>query len=104
MKEGDVVLTPVPHSDGSIKNRPAILLREFPPYNDFLVCGVSTQLHQEVQGLDEVISISDPDFGSSSLKSESLIRLGCHVAAHKNSRIDRFDIRRKTSEIARHSG
>lgn len=76
MKEGDIVLTPVPHSDGSIKNRPAILLREFPPYNDYLVCGVSTQLHQEVQGPDEVISTSDPDFGSSSLKSESLIRLG----------------------------
>jgi mRNA interferase MazF len=76
MKEGDVVLTPVPQADGSIKNRPAIPLREFPPYNDYLVCGVSTQLHQEVHGLDEVISTSDPDFRSRSLKAESLIRLG----------------------------
>jgi mRNA interferase MazF len=76
MKEGEVVLTPVPHADGSIKNRPAILLREFPPYQDFLVCGVSTQLRQEVQGFDEIISTSDPDFVSSGLKSESLIRLG----------------------------
>ena len=76
MKESDVVLTPVPQADGTVKNRPAILLREFPPYNDYLVCGVSTQLHQEVKGLDEMISTSDPDFGSSGLKSESLIRLG----------------------------
>lgn len=50
MKEGNVVLTPVPQADGNIKNRPAILLREFPPYKDFLVCGVSTQLHQAVKG------------------------------------------------------
>ncbi len=76
MKEGDVVLTPVPQADGSVKNRPAILRREFPPYKDFLVCGVSTQLHQEVKGFDEIVSSSDPDFAASGLKSESLIRLG----------------------------
>ena len=76
MKEGDVVLTPVPQADGSVKNRPAILLREFPPYRDFLVCGVSTQFHQEVKGFDETVSSSDPDFAASGLKSESLIRLG----------------------------
>ena len=76
MKEGDIVLTPVPQADGSTKIRPAILLREFPPYKDFLVCGVSTQLHQDVKGFDEIISTSDPDFASSGLKAESLIRLG----------------------------
>ena len=76
MKEGDVVLTPVPQADGKIKNRPAIILREVPPYRDFLVCGVSTQLHQQVKDFDEIISPSDADFPSSGLKSESLIRLG----------------------------
>jgi mRNA interferase MazF len=76
MKEGDVVLTPVPQADGSIKNRPAILLREFPPYKDFLVCGVSTQLRQEVKGFDETILSSDSDFAASGLKSDSLVRLG----------------------------
>jgi len=76
MKEGDVVLTPIPQADGSIKNRPAILLREFPPYKDFLVCGVSSQLHQQVKGFDEIVSFSDSDFAASGLKSESLIRLG----------------------------
>ena len=86
MREGDVILTPVPQADGSIKNRPAILLREFLPYRDFLVCGVSTQLHQEVKGFDEIISPSDPDFASSGLKSESLIRLG-FLATLPQSRI-----------------
>jgi mRNA interferase MazF len=76
MKEGDVVLTPVPQADGSVKSRPAILLREFPPYKDFLLAGISTQLHQEVKGFDEIVSSSDPDFAASGLKSESLIRLG----------------------------
>ncbi len=42
MKEGDVILTPIPQADGVVKNRPAVVLREMPPYKDFLVCGVST--------------------------------------------------------------
>ena len=76
MKQGDVVLTPVPQSDGITKNRPAIFLREMPPSRDLLVCGVSTQLHQEVEGFDEIIRTTDPDFAASGLRSTSLIRLG----------------------------
>ncbi len=76
MKEADVVLTPIPQADGIIKNRPAIILRELPPYRDFLVCGVSKQLDKEVRGFDDIISSSDPDFSLSGLKSASLIRLG----------------------------
>lgn len=86
MRESDVVLTPVPQADGSIKNRPAVLLREIPPYKDFLVCGVSSQLHQQVKGFDEIISPSDSDFSSSGLKMESLIRLG-FLAVVPRSRI-----------------
>ena len=77
MNQGDVVLTPVPQADGVIKNRPAIFLRELPPYRDALVCGVSSQLHQEVRGFDEVVQLSDPDFAATGLKiASSLIRLG----------------------------
>ncbi len=76
MTEGDVVLTPVPQADGTIKNRPAVFLREMPPFKDLLVCGISTQLRQEVKGFDELISPSDADFASSGLVRESLIRLG----------------------------
>ena len=76
MKEGDVVLTPIPQADGITKNRPAIILREMPPYRDFLVCGVSTQLVKEVKGFDDVISSDDEDFESTGLRSTSLVRLG----------------------------
>lgn len=71
-----MILTPVPQADGQVKNRPAVVLREMPRYRDLLVCGVSTQLHQQVHGFDEIISPTDADFASSGLLSESLIRLG----------------------------
>lgn len=76
MNEGDVILTPVPQANGVIKNRPAIFLREMPPYRDVLVCGVSTQLHREVKGFDEIVQSTDPDFAPSGLRRSSLIRLG----------------------------
>ena len=76
MKEGDVVLTPIPQADGAVKNRPAIILRAMPPYRDFLVFGVSTRLDKEVKGFDDVISSSDDDFDSSGLRTTSLVRLG----------------------------
>jgi mRNA interferase MazF len=76
MKQGDVVVLSMPVAGGSAKPRPAILLREMPPFRDVLVCGVSTQLHQAVKGFDEVIAATDADFVSSGLRAESLIRLG----------------------------
>ena len=76
MNEGDVILTPVPQADGVVKNRPAIFLREMPPYRDILVCGISTQLHREVMGFDEIVQTIDPDFAPSGLRRASLIRLG----------------------------
>ena len=81
MKEGDVVIVPMPQADGAVKNRPTIVLREMPPFRDLLVCGVSTQLRQAAKDFDEVISPSDPDFVASGLKGESLIRLGFLVVA-----------------------
>jgi hypothetical protein len=37
MTEGDVLLAALPQSDGHVKLRPVICLREVPPFNDFLV-------------------------------------------------------------------
>ncbi len=76
MKEGDVVLTPIPQADGSVKNRPAVVLREMSLYHDLLVCGVSTQLHRQVEEFDDRITASDDDFSESGLRAASLIRLG----------------------------
>lgn len=47
-----------------------------PPFNDLLVCGVSTQLRHEVIGFDETITEQDDDFAASGLVADSLIRLG----------------------------
>ena len=76
MKEGDVILVPLPQADGQRKPRPAIILRILPPFGDFLVCGISSQLHRQVRGLDEVISRADKDFTGSGLQTDSLIRSG----------------------------
>lgn len=76
MTEGDVILTPIPQANGQIKNRPVLFLRKMPPYDDVLVCGISSQLHQQVFGFDEIISRSDMDFPLSGLIQDSLIRLG----------------------------
>jgi mRNA interferase MazF len=84
MKEGDVVLTPIPQADGKVKNRPVIILRELPPYRDFLVCGVSTQLKQYVKDFDEIVSPDDSDFVSSGLIAESVIRLGFLAVLPRN--------------------
>ena len=75
MKEGDVIILPMAQADARTKNRPAIVLREMPPFRDMLVCGVSTQLHQAVPDFDETITPNDGDFKSSGLVSGSLIRL-----------------------------
>ena len=76
MTEADIILTPLPQADGVMKDRPALLLRELPPFGDFLACGVSTQLHQAVPEFDEVLTKADPDFLASGLVADSLIRLG----------------------------
>jgi len=76
MKQGDIILTPIPQADGKLKKRPAILLAEMPGYGDFLACGVSTQLHHYIEGFDDIISPEDEDFNLSGLTTESLIRLG----------------------------
>ena len=76
MREGDVVLTPIPQADGQVKNRPALFLRTMPPYNDALVCGISTQLIRAVAGFDEIIAVQDDDFTASGLVATSVIRLG----------------------------
>lgn len=52
MREAEIVLTPLLQADGVRKPRPALLLRELPPFGDFLVCGISTQLTQAVPRFD----------------------------------------------------
>ena len=76
MKDGDVIVAPMLQSNGTIKSRPLVILREMPPFGDLLVCGVSTQLRQFTPNFDELVLRSDPDFATSGLMAESVIRLG----------------------------
>jgi mRNA interferase MazF len=54
-KSGDIVLASLPQADGKTKLRPALVLKQMLPYKDLLVCGISTQINQEVLGFDEII-------------------------------------------------
>ncbi len=101
MKEADVVLASLPQADGKSKLRPVLLLRKLPlRYNDFLVCGISTQLDQLIKNFDELISEKDNDFKDSGLIKESIIRLNFLAIAPVNliaGKIGRIsEIRHKT--------
>ena len=74
MSPGDITLGKIVQSDGRWKDRPLLLLREFPPFRDFIACAISSQLRLEVEGVDEVITTRDADFGTSGLKLPSLVR------------------------------
>lgn len=76
MTEGDIVLTTLPQADGLSKTRPALLLRRMPGFGDWLLCGISTQLHQAVADFDDLILVEHADFLDSGLKAPSVIRLG----------------------------
>ena len=79
MKEpGQIVLFRFPQADLSEgKLRPALLLSEVPgPYKDWLICMISSQVHQRIDGFDELIEEDDGDFARSGLKVASVIRIG----------------------------
>jgi mRNA interferase MazF len=76
MQESDIALAAIPQADGLTKVRPVLLLRQMPGRGDYLVCGISTQLHEEVKGFDAVLTASDASFAQSGLLHPSLIRLG----------------------------
>lgn len=76
-KPGKIVLFQFPQTNHiSAKLRPALLLSKIPGnFNDWLVCMISTQIHQAIKNHDEIILKNDPDFKISGLKSESLLRI-----------------------------
>jgi mRNA interferase MazF len=76
MKAGDIALAQLQQADGRMKPRPVLVLHQMPPFADYLVCALSSKLHHECAGFDEIISSADGDFESSGLKVSSLIRLG----------------------------
>jgi len=108
MRGGDLVVTSLPQADGILKNRPALVLCPMRPFGDLLVCGISTQLQQEVVGFDERVSPESFDFTATGLSAASLIRLGfistVPLAAVKGriGTIDPARYRRLIERLARH--
>lgn len=76
MKPGAIILASLARSDRSAKPGPVLLLQEWTPEGDLLVCGLSTQTEQFVPALDDLIRRSDTDFTESGLRSEAIVRLG----------------------------
>lgn len=65
----------LPQSNGDYKTRPVLLLRKFPGYGDFLVCGISSQLRQEILGFDVLLDEDHSDYPMSRLRKASVVRL-----------------------------
>lgn len=84
MESGKIVLASLPQNDGQLKLRPALVLQIIPPFNDLLVCGISTQIKQEVFNFDNVLQSTDADFKQSGLAQTSLIRLGYLAVIPRN--------------------
>lgn len=77
MRAGQVVLFRFPQADlAAGKLRPALLIAKLPgPYEDWLICMISSQLRQVVPDFDEIVHEADTDFGASGLKAPSAIRM-----------------------------
>ena len=74
MKEASIALARLPQ-DTSGKLRPVLLLRQMPKFNDWLVCAISTQIHQHIPDFDTIIRDADEEFSSTGLLADSVIRL-----------------------------
>jgi mRNA interferase MazF len=79
VKVGDVILADIRSSDGTFKKRPSLILKILPKYEDLLVCTISSQLHQCINGLDLIIERNSSDFKTSGLIKDSLIRV-CYLS------------------------
>jgi mRNA interferase MazF len=86
MMPGEIVLLRMPQPDLLAgKLRPVLVLSVLPGrFGDVLVCGVSSQLHQEIPQWDERLTPGDSDFTTSGLKVASVIRLNWLAAVSPN--------------------
>lgn len=74
---GQIALARFPNTDlSNEKLRPVLLLcKATVRFDDWLVCMVSSQLHQIEPELDDVIHLTDLDYAASGLKLSSAFRV-----------------------------
>ncbi len=75
MQESNIVLIDFPQPDGKSKVRPALILKRLPQFQDFLVCGISTQVHQIIKDFDVIIDERERFFANTGLHKTSIIRI-----------------------------
>lgn len=105
MKPGDIFLASVPQADGSHKLRPVLALCQLPgPYGDWLVCGISSQLHQRVEGWDEILDPGTEIDAQTGLHRRSIVRLSFLSVVAKDTiagGIGRMNAAKHTTVLAR---
>ncbi len=76
ISEGQIVLFTFPQTNHQkSKLRPTLVLRKLPgKFDDWLICMISSRLHQKSPEVDEMITPDDTDFQKSGLKVSSVIR------------------------------
>ena len=77
MKPDDIGLIALPQiGGGPAKLRPALLLSTLPgPYQNMLLCGISSHLHDIVADWDELLDASEQGFAATGLHQSSVVRL-----------------------------
>lgn len=99
MEEGQISRIPIPQADKKIKERPVVLLRKLPAFDEWIICGITSQLWHKTEGFDITIDENHPDFKMSGLKSPGLIRLGfLHVIQEQELPGDIGNISKETHQ------
>lgn len=83
---GQVALLRFPQANLAVgKLRPVLVLaRVLGRHDDWLVCMLSSQMHQIIDGFDEAIQPNDEDFAVSGLKVATVARLGRLAVVESN--------------------
>lgn len=76
-RAGQIALMPFPYTNlAQSKKRPVLLLRTLSgTWDDWLVCMVSSQVHQADHKLDWIVTPEDEEFVATGLKVASVFRL-----------------------------
>ena len=76
MEAGEVIRWSFVQADGRIKLRPALLLKKLPPFNDWVICAISSQTQRFQPEIDVLINEQHSDFRKAGLSYPSIIRSG----------------------------
>ena len=87
IREGQVVLFRFPPTDHAAgKLRPALVVVRSPgPYDDWLVCMISSQVGRAIADFDELVREDDADYAASGLKMPSVIRISRLAVVHRSA-------------------